>query len=143
MHLLWSEPAVAAALGGVRDRRTVEQLIHEAGEHWEAHGFGRWVLWAGDERIGTVKLAYCSWTGEPEVELGYAIAPRVWNQGYAAEAARGALDYARDHTGLSEVIAVVADGNSRSMSVLQRLGFGLPSEVDLAEGRHSVYRRRV
>lgn len=143
LHRLWADPSVGATLGGVRHRDAVDRAVVESAAHWADHGFGRWTLWTDDERVGTVKLAWCEWTGAPEVELGYAIAPPLWNRGYATEAARGALAFARDHTALAEVIAVVVHGNARSTSVLQRLGFRYEAELPLPEGRHEVYRSEV
>lgn len=137
---LRSDESVAATLGGARDREAVDRAIAESTEHWEAHGFGRWILRVEGHRVGTAKLAYCHWTGTPEVELGYAIAPAMWNQGYATEAAQGDLSYAREQTSVVTVVAVVVRGNPRTVSVLKHLQFDYEGELELPEGPHALYR---
>ncbi len=36
-------------------------------------------------------------------ELGYMIAPELWNQGYATEVCRFIIDYARENTDFEEL----------------------------------------
>ncbi len=43
-------------IGGVRDRAQIIRKIELALDHWEEHGFGRWIVTCSDEPIGTVKL---------------------------------------------------------------------------------------
>jgi RimJ/RimL family protein N-acetyltransferase len=56
-----------------------------------------------------------------EVEVGWHLHPDSWGQGYATEAARGALGYGFGR-GLTEIYAVVRPGNERSLAVCRRLG---------------------
>ena len=53
---------------------------------------------------------------------GRAEVPDSWGQGLATESAQGALDWARETLGLTEVFAVVYAGNDPSMAVCRRLG---------------------
>jgi hypothetical protein len=94
-HRLWSDERVAQTIGGVRQRAQVTQTVERSIEHWESHGFGRWVLLRENAPVGTVKLEAWANDGVPEVELGYALLPGNWGVGYATEAAAGALDQAR------------------------------------------------
>ena len=94
--------------------------------------FGLWAIEDAETRIvvGTVLLVPIPLTGEeqprpPEddgdVEVGWHLHPDSWGQGYATEAARGALAKAWSD-GLGEVVAVVYAGNEPSLRVCQRLG---------------------
>jgi hypothetical protein len=56
-----------------------------------SHGFGRWVVRRDGIAVGTVKLARCDVLRRPEVELGYALVPAAWGQGYATGAGAGHL----------------------------------------------------
>jgi RimJ/RimL family protein N-acetyltransferase len=62
------------------------------------------------------------------VELGYAIAPHLWHQGYATEVCSAILDYSRDVLEKSCVIAEVDPMNQWSIAMLLRLGFQNVSE---------------
>ena len=57
------------------------------------------------------------------VDLGYALLPRYWGQGYAKEACLAVMSHARDAIGLDEVLAIVSQRNEASSRLLLRLGF--------------------
>jgi RimJ/RimL family protein N-acetyltransferase len=96
---------------------------------------GRFGIWAAEVQdtgtvAGTVLLIPMALSGEetarpPEeggdVEVGWHFHPDSWGNGYATEAARGAV--AKGFAdGLEEVLAVVRPGNGPSMAVCGRLG---------------------
>jgi RimJ/RimL family protein N-acetyltransferase len=94
--------------------------------------FGVWAVEVADTGVvvGTVLLVPIPLTGEesprpPEqggdVEVGWHLHPDSWGNGYATEAAQGALSKAWS-AGLHEVVAVVYADNHRSLRVCQRLG---------------------
>jgi RimJ/RimL family protein N-acetyltransferase len=141
---LWSDERVTRTLGGMRDADRVERDLAEAIEHWDAHGFGRWLVRLDDGTpIGTVKLVRCVLLDRPEVEFGYAFVPDAWRQGYATEAGAGALAFGRDVAGLSEVVAWALEDNLRSFAVLDRLGFHREGPLELPGGRHGLCRRTL
>ena len=75
-------------------------------------------------------------------DLGFAYLHRFWSKGFAAEAASATLEYARRTLMLRCVYGVVSPRNSRSIELLERLGFrhvrrlripGQASEAELYE----------
>jgi RimJ/RimL family protein N-acetyltransferase len=138
---LWADERVGRTPGGIRDAQQVHEAVVAGIDHWRRRGFGRWVLRAGGQPIGTVKLAEWLARGTPEVELGYALLPEFWGQGYAVEAGAGALEHARTELGLTEVVAFTLPENQPSLAVMQRLGFELEERL-LLGGREHVLRRR-
>jgi RimJ/RimL family protein N-acetyltransferase len=138
---LWSDERVARTLGGVRDAEKVERVLQEAVTHWATWGFGRWLLRRDGVAVGTVKLARCFVFGRVEVELGYALMPDVWGCGYATEASAGALSYARDVVGISDVVAFALLSNAPSFAVMERLGFVREAQMERPAGRHLMYRK--
>ena len=64
-----------------------------------------------------------------EPELAFELLRRVWGQGYATEASRAVLDWARS-SGHERVGATVWDWNTASRRVLAKLGF---TETDRTE----------
>ncbi len=90
---------------------------------YAANGFGLWrvSLRADGRPIGMCGLIRRQ--GLADVDLGYAFLPEYTGQGYAIEAARAALDYGRVALGLSRIIAIVSQTNTRSARVLEKLEF--------------------
>ena len=55
--------------------------------------------------------------------LEYWLGFEYWGQGYASEAARGLLDYAKTNTSFKRVKSNVHRGNIESSKVLEKIGF--------------------
>jgi len=132
-----------AASDAIADR--CESLIAERG----------WGFWAAEEKesgqfIGFVGLH----TPSPElpfspcVEIGWRLATRYWNKGFATEAARGALRVGFELLRLKEIVSFTAVRNLRSRAVMEKLGMaeapGTFEHPHLAEGHalrlHCLYR---
>lgn len=69
-----------------------------------------------------------------DVDLGFAFLPRARGRGHALDASKAMLAHARDVLGLRRVVAIVAPGNDRSTSLLERLGFRFESLRRLPPG---------
>ena len=73
------------------------------------------------------------------VEVGYAIHPRHWNQGYASEALRAGIAYFFEK-GFSEVYAGAFKSNSASLKVMEKAGMKktkMKASVRYREETHS------
>jgi len=133
---MYSRPEVARWLGSVpaplESRAESVARIDRWASRARADGrFGVWEVEVADTGIvaGTVLLVPIPLTGEesprpPEqrgdVEVGWHLHPDSWGNGYATEAAQGALAMAWS-AGLQEVVAVVYADNEPSLRVCQRL----------------------
>ena len=58
----------------------------------------------------------------PEADIGYAIRPEFFGQGYTHEAAVAVLAYARNRLGMKRVLGLTAPGNVNSIRLLHKLG---------------------
>jgi ribosomal-protein-alanine N-acetyltransferase len=58
----------------------------------------------------------------PAVEVGWRLARSAWGNGYATEAARAALAFGFEETGLDEIVSLTTVANRRSRAVMERLG---------------------
>lgn len=74
-----------------------------------------------DEPVGSVGLGL-SEEGR-RGDLGFWIGREYWRRGYATEAARRLMDFARDALGVTEFTATAAEDNAGSIEVLRKLGF--------------------
>lgn len=66
-----------------------------------------------------------------DVDLGFAFLPRARGKGFAFEASAAAMGHARDSLGLRRVVAIVAPGNARSITLLEKLGFAFEGNMRL------------
>lgn len=70
-------------------------------------------------------------------EIDFTIARPYWNRGFATEATRALLDYARDELGLEMVIGYTDQPNVSSRRVLEKAGFVL-IERTIVRGRNQL-----
>jgi ribosomal-protein-alanine N-acetyltransferase len=78
------------------------------------------------------------------VEFGYEVFDAYRRQGYATEAARGAMGWAKGREGVKRFLATVAPDNVPSMAMMKRLGFHRVGEhVDDEDGLEHVFVREA
>lgn len=58
----------------------------------------------------------------PGVDIGYALMPAYWGQGYAHEAAAAVVAHGRDTVGLQRLLAITSPDNESSIGLLHKLG---------------------
>jgi RimJ/RimL family protein N-acetyltransferase len=108
---------------------------------WITHGFGTWsVDLRGGGHVGT--LGVNRFAHYPEPELGWMLHDGHEGRGYATEAGRAALAWARGRVG--SLVSYVAPGNARSVALAERLGARLDAAAALPDGEDhagtAVYR---
>ncbi|MFW5927429.1 MAG: GNAT family N-acetyltransferase [Wenzhouxiangella sp.] len=99
----------------------VGEFIERQARHLDRHGFCFGAL----ERIAdgrVVGLAGMQPHDDGEIELGWWIWKAFWGLGYATEAARALIEYARDGLGLKRLVAVIEPPNTASVRVAEKLG---------------------
>jgi RimJ/RimL family protein N-acetyltransferase len=126
MLRLLNEPSFHRFIGdrGVRTLDDARRYIAERlVASYERNGFGLWIV----ERRNAVGAIGISGLVRRETlpgpDLGFAFLPEHWSKGYAYESALAVGDYAFETVRLSSLLAIVNEENSRSIRVLERLGF--------------------
>lgn len=91
---------------------------------------GRWAVQRKDtaEVAGTILLVPLP-DGDGEYEVGWHLHPDSWGNGFATEAAQGAVARGFEH-GLEEILAVVRPSNAASLAVCRRLGMEALGQTD-------------
>ena len=117
---------IRAMLSDARAMRYWSTLPHESpaeSEKWFAAQFfsgdperDEWIIALDDRAIGVIGF----WK---RPEFGFMLAPEVWGQGFATEAARAFVDYAFAAHPVSAITADVDPRNGASLGVLAKLGF--------------------
>ena len=105
---------------------------------YEKHGFG--LLLVELKESGTA-IGICGLLKRdilPEPDIGYALLPEFWSQGYAHESATAVLHNARNVLGLNRILAVVNPDNASSIRLLERMRFQFDRMVRLTEDAAEV-----
>jgi RimJ/RimL family protein N-acetyltransferase len=144
---------VVESLGSSPTRAESDAMIERYAEELAREGWGLWAVEeaGGAPFVGMVGLhrVNASLPCAPAVEVGWRLHPEHWGHGYATEAAVASLDYGFGEVGLHEIIAFTSTLNTRSQSVMERIGMVHDPEGDfdhpsLPEGsplrRHVLYR---
>jgi RimJ/RimL family protein N-acetyltransferase len=132
--ILQNERAMVAYEGPFTDAE-IDAWLAKQVTNYQQYGFGLWAVELRNpakdsERgrlIGQCGTTYQDINGKRVLEVGYLFNPAYWHQGYAAEAARVARDYAFNQLGAQEVYSQVRDTNIASMNVAIRQGMTVKS----------------
>ena len=126
-------PAVMKYLGGVQEPESFQGSFQRAQACQAQNGFSFWIA----ERLSDdALLGFCGLkvgnvgpiTGE--TEIGWRLREDAWGQGYAREAASATLEWAWRNLACARIVAVTAEGNSRSWGLMERLGMSRAPELD-------------
>ena len=63
------------------------------------------------------------------LEIGWALRPEFWGQGYASEIGRAGLEFAFDVLGVRAVVSCTERHNVRSRAVMDRIGMAYAGEI--------------
>jgi RimJ/RimL family protein N-acetyltransferase len=101
-------------------------------------GFGLYIVELKDSRrsigvCGLIKRDYLD-----DIDLGYALLPQYWSQGYAYEAASAALAYGLGTLGLKRIVAIIDSDNHRSARLLDKLGLRYERMVIYPDSKEEV-----
>ncbi|MCH9762803.1 MAG: GNAT family N-acetyltransferase [Gammaproteobacteria bacterium] len=126
MALIDQDKQVCQFLPAIGTKTTTNAIIERSTRHYDAKGFCLYAveLKATGEMIGFLGLITSSFEAHftPAVEIGWRIASRHWNKGYATEGARAVLDYAFTHLNLDEVVSFTVTHNQASRRVMEKIG---------------------
>ena len=120
---LLNDPAWIKFIGdrGVRNLKDARTYIHERLIiSYQEQGFGMWLVEKEGISIGTCGLLKRDYLDE--LDIGFAFLPAYRGKGYAYEAAKGMMVYAKDVLKKKRLLAFVLVGNHKSIALLKRLG---------------------
>jgi RimJ/RimL family protein N-acetyltransferase len=122
---------------GLSREQTWRRMAYFVG-HWELRGFGQWALFeqASGDLVGRAGLLQPE--GWPGLEVGWLVARAHWGRGFAPEAGRASLHWARDALGADHVISLIEPDNERSARVAEKLGMTLEGHTKILNGEIDV-----
>jgi RimJ/RimL family protein N-acetyltransferase len=123
---LLNDPSWLRNIGdrNVKTPQEAEQYIQDKiiGSY-KSLGFG---MYLAELKNGGAPIGLCGLVKRdslPDPDVGFALLPRFWNRGYAFEATKAVMSYARTALKLSRLLAIVKPDNASSIKLLERLGF--------------------
>jgi RimJ/RimL family protein N-acetyltransferase len=121
-----SDPAVMEFFPSLPSRAASDASIDSWQSQFASQGWSNWAaeLAASGQFIGFVGLTVPRRVlpFSPCVEIGWRLARSFWGQGFATEAARGALRVGFEHLALPEIVSFTVRANQRSRAVMERIG---------------------
>ena len=131
-----ADPIVMAHFPAARTREESDAMADHCEYLIKEHRWGPWAteIKATGEFIGCVGLNIPrdDLPVSPCVEILWRLAQAHWRQGFASEAARGALRIGFEVLGLPEIVSFTVPSNTRSRAVMERLGM----QMDVATFEH-------
>jgi RimJ/RimL family protein N-acetyltransferase len=124
--------------GGLTPADAWREMARLAG-HWVLKGYGHWALElrATGALVGRAGLYWPpDW---PALEVGWTVGRPHWGNGYAGEAARAAMEWARTELGATRLISLIADDNLRSQRVAEKLGMRQEGRAQVGEHDLRMY----
>ncbi len=133
---LLNEPSFIEFIGdrGVRTRQDAERYLREgpmSSYRQFGHGLLRVSLKDGDIPIGMCGLVKRDTLPNPDI--GFALLPAFWGQGFVTEAARAVIQHGREVLGKQVFLGITTPGNVRSIAVLKKLGLSFLEEKPLGD----------
>ena len=109
--------------GPDRDLDASRERLGQWLAHWQAHGFGYWVV-EDDEGsvIGFSGDRHETWQGRPVLNLYYRFAPEVWGRGIASAVARHVVRWAAEQHPDLPVVARTTEDNEGSQRTARAAG---------------------
>ncbi len=124
---------------GVRTLEDARRYIREGPVACYAeHGFGLYLV---QHREEGAKIGMCGLLKRPTLDdpdIGFALIPGSWSQGFATEAAQAVLERARDLHGLKRIFAITAPNNDASIQVLKKIGLRFEKTVRLSDDADEI-----
>jgi RimJ/RimL family protein N-acetyltransferase len=138
---LVNEPSFLRYIGdrGVRSLQDARRyLLTGPIASYERFGFGLFLVFlkATGDAVGMCGLLKRDTL--PDVDVGFALLPAHWRQGFAAEAASAVIEYGRARLGLKRIVAITSPDNIASIALLEKLGLKFEAMIRLGDDPREV-----
>ncbi len=122
---LLNEPSFLKYIGdkGVRNIEDARQYIVQGPQaSYTQNGFGLYLVALRETLTPIGICGLIKREGLDDPDIGYALLPEFWRNGYALEAAAAVLMFASETLAIQRIVAITAPDNHTSIRVLNKLG---------------------
>ena len=105
---------------------------------YQKYGFGMFLVF---DKQTEIPMGLCGLMKRDDLDhadLGYALLPEFWQQGYALEAVQSILEYTKHTHGLSRILALSKSSNASSIKLLNKVGFTFERDLKLMENEENL-----
>ena len=138
---LLNQPSFLRYIGdkGVRNTEDAIRYIETGPQaSYERFGFGLYLVELKDSEVAIGMCGLLKRDTLPDVDIGFAILPGYWSQGYAFEAAASVMTYGREVLGLRRIVAITSLDNAASIKLLEKIGLRFERLIKLTEDQPEV-----
>ncbi|HHL31804.1 MAG TPA: N-acetyltransferase [Oceanospirillales bacterium] len=100
---------------------------------YKDHGYGLWLVQLKDAKTAIGMCGLVNREGLDDVDIGFAMLPQFCNKGYALEAAKATMSYAKNNLNIQRVIAITTESNQASIQLLNKIGLYYKKTVSLSK----------
>ncbi len=142
LFILLSNEKVHQYFPKILDEAESKEFYEKVQSRYKEDGYSFWaVVRKSDKKfIGICGVLKQIIDEQVEAEIGYRILDSFWCKGYATEAAKGCINYAKYKLLKKSVISLIRPINKPSIRVAEKNGFILEKETVFHELLHLVYR---
>ena len=105
---------------------------------YERYGFGLYLVCAKETSIPMGLCGLMKRDNLDDADLGYAFLPKFWHKGFALEAVKSILSYAKNTHQLSRILALSKSSNTASIKLLNKVGFLFDRDLKLLENEENL-----
>lgn len=131
---LLNEPSFLRYVGdrGVRTLDDAREYIRSGPvASYAEHGFGLYLVVSDRDAVPMGICGLLKRESLDDVDIGFALSPAYWSQGYGFETAAAVLEYGRQQLGHERIVAVTSPDNAASIRLLEKLGMRYERTVRL------------
>lgn len=138
---IWGDAETLKFYPNTLDETALRAWIERNLKRYEEHGHSLYaVIRKADQQfVGDCGLIVQDVEGVAELEVSYQFNKQFWGNGYATEAARGCMDYARDVLNRNRIISMIRPENLPSRRVAERNGLQIEKKIFWRGFDHYVY----
>jgi ribosomal-protein-alanine N-acetyltransferase len=145
LFAIWGDAETMQFYPKPLDETEMRAWIDRNLQRYAEHGHSLWAVirQADQQFVGDCGLVIQDVDGVAELEVAYQFNKAYWGNGYATEAARGCLEYARTQLGRTRIISMVRPENLPSRRVAERNGLTIEKELFWRGFTHFVYAKAL
>ena len=127
------------------NKNEAKEFYDRIQNRYKSDGYCFWAVIriVDNEFLGICGILRQEVDGQVEAEIGYRFIDKFWCNGYATEAAKGCIGYAKEKLRKSSIISLIRPDNIPSIRVAEKNGLKLEKETIFHDLPHQLYRLQL
>ncbi|WP_419832283.1 GNAT family N-acetyltransferase [Endozoicomonas atrinae] len=140
-EMLADEKVMEFSVNGPMSKPQTLDFINWCQSSYNDHGIGPWALVSKIDGafIGFAGLSKEFIDGVEEIHIGYRLARKYWNKGFATEAVSSIVDYGLSRNDQNRIYAIIEPEHCSSIRVIEKAGFNISKQTKFHEKLTNIY----